>query len=276
MQSSLASGAYEPFMPHQHRRLLVDEMGVHQTIGRALRTIEAVWNQGTSSTLSSIAQAVDLDRSTALRVLSSLQAYGYVHRDPQTKSYRTGYMAQRLGALPELNAVKCSLAMPFLGDLAAITGATAFMATLEGTSIVYRASVPGTGRDRSLKIRHEVAYPAHASAAGKVLLAGTPIDTVRTLYSATPLTRSASRTIIDRESLFRHLKVVRNLGYSVERDEAEDGRSAVAVPFVNSRGHSTTAIGIMLNESIDIECSGPELIAACRMIVERIFKHVMG
>lgn len=276
MEQTLAPGAYESFVPDKHRRLAVDEVEVHQTIGRAIRTLEAVWNQGVSSTLSSIAQATDLDRSTALRVLGSLQAYGYVHRDPRTKTYRTGYMAQRLGALPELNAVKCSLAMPFLGDLAAITGCTTFMATLEGTSVVYRAVVPAMNQNRGAQIELNVAYPAHAAAAGKVLLAGLIIDEVRVLYNATPLVRSALRTIIDRETLLRHLQVVRKRGYAVERDEAEDGRSAVAVPFVNSRGHSTTAIGVMLNRSIDIEQSGTELIAACRMITGRIFQHVMG
>jgi|TARA_R110002049_G_scaffold36727_13_gene116730 DNA-binding IclR family transcriptional regulator len=276
MEQTLTSGAYGSFMPDTHRRLIVDEIQVHQTLGRALRTLEAVWNQGVSSTLSSIAEAAELDRSTALRVLASLQAYGYVHRDPETKTYRTGYMAQRLGALPELNAVKCSLALPFLGDLAAITGATAFMATLEGTSVVYRAAVPALSANRGAQIALNVAYPAHSAAAGKVLLAGLLTDQVRTLYSASPLIRGGSRTITDRESLFRHLQMVRGRGYAVERDEAEDGRSAIAVPFVNSRGHSTTAIGVMLNQSVDIEQSGRELISVCRMIAGRIFQHVMG
>ncbi|HEY8602851.1 IclR family transcriptional regulator [Tsuneonella suprasediminis] len=276
MEQILTCGAYGSFMPDTHRRLVVDEIQVHQTLGRALRTLEAVWNQGVSSTLSSIADAAGLDRSTALRVLSSLQAYGYVHRDPDTKTYRTGYMAQRLGAVAELLAVKRSFALPFLGDLAAITGATAFMATLEGTSVVYRAAIPALGDERGAQIAIDVAYPAHAAAAGKVLLAALPTDQVRTLYSATPLVRGGSRTITDRESLFRHLQMVRGRGYAVERDEAEDGRSAVAVPFVNSRGHSTTAIGVVLNQSLDIDQSGRELIAVCRTIAGRIFQYVMG
>lgn len=60
MEQTLTSGAYGSFMPDTHRRLIVDEIQVHQTLGRALRTLEAVWNQGVSSTLSSIAEAAEL------------------------------------------------------------------------------------------------------------------------------------------------------------------------------------------------------------------------
>lgn len=68
-----------------------------EALGRGLQVLEVFSEKPPSLTLTEIASAVGLDKSTAFRFVYTLQQLGYLERDPETKRYRLGLKVLRLG-----------------------------------------------------------------------------------------------------------------------------------------------------------------------------------
>lgn len=248
---------------------------VHQTVRRATEMLEVIWAAPRPARLADVARAAGLDRSTALRLLRSLEVLGYVHRDPATKIYRIGYMAQRLGTRAHLMATTLELATPFLENLAAAAGETVVVATLEGVSVVVQLCVAAPGPPRTPALRVGTAYPAHASALGKALLGNLAPDELRLLYAETRLVRLATRTITDLGTLEDEVARARQLGWARERDEGDEGRAGVALPGVNSRRTANFAIGLIGRTAAIDEARERQLVAALSDAGRAIYAHII-
>ena len=269
-------GAFRRLVLGPDRRATnADHDTIHQTIRRATTILEMIWARPEPTRLADIARAAELDRSTALRLLSSLEELGYVHRDTTTKTYRIGYMAQRLGARPQLLAVNTALALPFVEALAGQTGETVVVAALEGTSVVYHRCVAGPQHERPVVVRTGVAYDAHACAAGKMLLGNLSVAEIETLYAETRLDRFASKTVTDRSMLAQRAAEARAAGHALEMNEAEEMRAGIAVPIVNSRGVANMTVGILTRADMPAWGRRDELVAACRRSADAIYRHIL-
>src|SRR5207249_6955810 len=85
--------------------------------------------------------------------------------------------------------------------------------------------------------------PPHASAMGKVLLAGLPVKE-RSAFLKRPLPRFTDKTIVDRQKLLRVLDSVREKGCAVESGEDDPGVGCLGAPVVDERGRWIAALSI--------------------------------
>ncbi len=116
-----------------------------RTTSRTLDLLEFVLAEGETN-LTNAATAVDLTPTTALRHLKSLEARGYVHRDP-LGLFSAGPTFLRLAAStlrvgPHAHLV--TLAHPHLQVLAAETGESAYLAIRDGSEASYLATIEST------------------------------------------------------------------------------------------------------------------------------------
>ncbi len=88
------------------------------------------------------------------------------------------------------------------------------------------------------------AVPAHASAAGKAMLAHTPAARLGELLGAEPLRALTARTITGLAALERELEGVRARGYALDDEEHEAGVGCVAAPVVDHRERALAAISV--------------------------------
>ena len=84
--------------------------------------------------------------------------------------------------------------------------------------------------------------PAHATATGKVLLAGRPDAEVAALYPAGVPAGPTPRAVTSVAELLEQLAEVRRIGYAVNYGESETDVAAVAVPVRDKRGHLRCAL----------------------------------
>jgi urocanate hydratase len=139
-------------------------------VERALALLSAVCTDGAIS-LSDAARLVDLSASTALRLLRTLEASGFVSRDPGG-NFRPGASVIQLGALALGHESLVSLCTPAMKELVAKTGESCYLSIAgTGDTGIYIAIVEGTH-----SIRHASwvgrSIPLEGSAAGKVLTGG--------------------------------------------------------------------------------------------------------
>jgi DNA-binding IclR family transcriptional regulator len=177
------------------------------------------------------ARELDMDRSTALRLLRQLAATEYVTRDPVARRYATvGARLLRLVSQAPDHADLSELVDPILRSIRAQYGEATMLAVPARGSMVYAAFFPSK---QVLGIREQLGAvrPMHCSAVGKAYLSGlndTELDEELHRLSFEGGTPSAAH---DRPTLYRSIMAARADGYALDRDETSVGVSCVAVPL---------------------------------------------
>ncbi len=189
------------------------------------------------------AELLGVAPSTAHRLLTTMQASGFVVQDPATRRYGAGpaLVAVALASLQRIDVGR--VARPHLAALAAETSETVSLAVAEGATVRFIDSVEGTEVVR-VSSRTGVTVPAHTSSAGKVLLAGLEQDELLRLYPATRLQRRTRHTIGSRALLLKEIEEVRRLGYATSLEESARGLASVAVGIGDVRGRVIAALTV--------------------------------
>ncbi|MEU1127696.1 IclR family transcriptional regulator [Streptomyces sp. NPDC005899] len=193
-------------------------------------------------TVTEAARRLAVGRSTAHRVLSTLQGRGFAVRDPSGRGYEAGPELLRLGSPAGFDpAVRARLGA-VLDDAARRTGETVQTAALIGDRILVT-----DGRESSHPVRVMLETGrtrwAHATAVGKVLLARLTEDQLCELYPQERLPAVTTHTVVSRAALLTELAEVRELGRAFSRGESVSGLHAVAVPLTGSGRRTRIALG---------------------------------
>ncbi|MFE7629648.1 IclR family transcriptional regulator [Kocuria sp. NPDC057446] len=216
-----------------------------QSVDRAITVLEVLARTG-GSTVTEVAAELGVHKSTASRLLGALESRGLVHHPSDGSPYQLGFGILRLAhAIPGRLSVVAE-AHDEIRELARTHSETVNLAVLrEGRAVnVDQEMGPSTVSTHdwigSLT-------PLHATASGKVLLAGLPSDERAQLLRAHGLPALTARTITSRKQLERQLIDVVSRGYATVCEEFEIGLNSVAVPV---RDHLGTVIA-------SISVSGP-------------------
>ena len=103
---------------------------------RAITLLKSVAASTTPPTVLELAQASGINRSTAWRLLRTLEHHGLVDRDPITQRYTIGYGAISVASAVTDDALARRV-RPLLEDLAARTGESVMLAVAKRFNLVY-------------------------------------------------------------------------------------------------------------------------------------------
>ncbi|GAC1507951.1 MAG: IclR family transcriptional regulator [Candidatus Dormibacteraceae bacterium] len=198
---------------------------------------QAGWRTGAE-----VARELHVHRSTALRLLGTLERHGLVERDQKTSKYRLGPRLPQLASVVTGEADLRSLARPVCEGLAGALRETVTLDVLVGDEIVPIEEATGSTSVVSVNWlgRHT---PVHCTASGKVILAFGP-EAVRRRMLARPLERATLHTITDPAELSAQLKVTRVDGFARTYEELELGLDAIAAPVYNAGGGVVAAVDV--------------------------------
>lgn len=247
-----ASKGQEAAGGREHERRRSSLVG---SVDSALRLLTALRDHPSLAVKES-AELLGVAPSTAHRLLSTLQANGFVVQDPATRRYGPG--PELLGvALASLRRVDVRrVARPHLAALSAETRETVNLAVPEGATVRIIDSVEGSEVVR-VSARTGDVIPAHLSAAGKALLAGLSDEEVRRLLHGAPASGRAGARPATTEAFLQELAAVRRRGYATSYDESARGLAAVGVGVRDVRGRMLAAISV----SVPAERLLPERVA---------------
>jgi DNA-binding IclR family transcriptional regulator len=209
-----------------------------QAIDRAAQLLVLVLIAEHPPGLSELAQAAELPKSTASRLLGALERQGLVAHDGTRGRFSVGPVLLRFGQRGLVDRHLAELAQPHLHALAEASGETVNLAVPGALGVEHLAEVSsrhflGAGRWVGRRV------PYHCTAVGKVLLAfgaaGLP---------GGPLEALTAETVVDRGRLDAELAAVRRDETAVATDELEVGLTAVAAPIRGERGNVVGALTI--------------------------------
>jgi IclR family KDG regulon transcriptional repressor len=198
--------------------------------------------------LTDIARRTDLLPSDVHRILSSLQAYGYVEQDEHTKRYAIGYELVRLGlSTLQRNSLQ-KKGLPILFRLSDACEATAHLAIFDRrrNEVVLVGQAEAAG-ERPFGGGLGEAKPAHCTALGKAVMANLDEETRAQVLERCGLVKSTSHTITNRRDLERELQQVQFLGYAIDREETTESACCLGSRITDYSGMAVGAISITMS-----------------------------
>ena len=247
-----------------------DERYLVPALIRGLRILSTLSRENSMLTLSEVAASLGTTRSSAYRLLYTLEHLGFVEYDAQSKNYALGpqVLALGYGYLESRDII--DVAMPHLIRLRDRTGWSAHLGELHGRDVVYVARV-ATRRSIASIVHVGTRLPAHATTMGRILLSSLSDQEIRELYNQ-DLSRSFNLSpYSDLAELLKQIAVDRAEGIVVQSSGYEPGVASVAAPIHDVSGRivaavNVSAVALLANE---VELNGPlkaEVMAAAAAI----------
>jgi len=203
-----------------------------QSVERAVALLKATAAAPHPASVWELARTCGVNRSTAWRLLATLEAQGLVERDPVTQRYSLGYAILQMAAGGDHDAL-VRRARPVVERLATTTGETASLAVAKRFELVYVDQVEAP----TVMSPNWLGRPAplHATSSGKAFLAWLPPEERAALLTPGRLKRYTSTTITTRPQLEHELEAVRRDGYSICVGELEETLWGVSAAVLNER-----------------------------------------
>ncbi len=212
-----------------------------RSVDRAVAILDLLATGG-GRTGAEVARELRVHRSTALRLLGTLEKHALVERDHRTARYRLGRRLQQLASVVTGEFDLRYVARPVCERLAGAAGETTTLNVLVGDVVV---PIEQATAATSLVTVNWLGRrtPVHCTASGKAILAFSA-DSVRERLLARPLDKVTPHTITDRAELEAQLETARTWGVARAHEELELGLDAIAAPVFGADGEVVAAIDI--------------------------------
>lgn len=243
-----------------------------RAVDRALDVLLCFSSQTPELTMTQIAERVGIHKSTAHRLLATLETKRFIQRDHDTGVYRLGIRLMQMAYLTlEQNDLR-RVAAPFMHRLCDQYEENIDLTVLDDTDVVFINILEGPHR---VKLAAAIGQrlPAFATASGKAILGFMPEKLVRRIL-ARGMPRLTAHTVISAGDLFKELNSVKESGFAISEQELEEQINAVAAPIFDQEGLPIASIAVAgpayrLTRDRMIKI-GPNLVAMAREISQEI------
>jgi IclR family KDG regulon transcriptional repressor len=202
-------------------------------LASAIGILEVFYDAELDLTLHQISAKAKVGKTSAFRILFTLDKLGYVEKDPASGKYHLGLriIAAARKTLAGGNLVQ--IARPYLKKLREEFDETTNLAVLRKDEITYLEIFESP---HSFRMADTVGsrVPWHSTALGKSIAAFLPEERVKTVLKHSPMKRLTPHTITTLREYLKVLAKVRSQGYSLDIEESELGATCVGSPIFDS------------------------------------------
>lgn len=226
------------------KRSSADGRNRSASLRRGLALLTALGSDQTLAgglSLTELAVVADVDKSTALRLLTPLRESGLIEVDDSGR-YHLGIGVLRLGQTYLERLDLRAIALPVMRSLTAETGETSHLVLPAYPNVVYIEKVEA---DAAVQMRSRVGRiePATSTGVGKALLAAADADVVDDVISR-GLTKRTATTITSSRKLRAELAAIRARGFAIDDCENEADIRCAAAAIIDHLGRPSAAISV--------------------------------
>ena len=192
--------------------------------------------------IADISRALSIGKSTAFRLLFTLENRGFIKKGPDLK-YCLGPKFIRMGSLVLESFDIIRYARPFLIDLCNTVSETVHLVIWEeGTDSVRFIDKVLSAHTIRMQSFVGLIQPAYTTGTGKVILANRSDEFIEGYLQRVKLDEITPYTITDRDTLYQALMDIRQNGYGADINESEIGLTCYAAPIFGPSGNVIAAI----------------------------------
>ncbi|MDN5915369.1 MAG: IclR family transcriptional regulator [Pseudonocardia sp.] len=239
------------------------------SVDKALRIL-VLLGDGPAS-LDELAAALEVHKTTVLRLLRTLAEDHFVHRDGAHR-YHLGARLFELSSRGLDQREVRGIAAPHLAAFNAEHGRTTHLSELVGSEIVYIDKLESHDHVR-MASRIGLRAPVHSTAAGKVLVADLPAAELERVLAGTGFARATPNTITTREGYLAELARVREQGWSHDAEENEPSINCIAAPVRSAAGHAVAAVSVSVPDIVMNDDALVALVPSLLAVTERISRE---
>lgn len=213
-----------------------------QAVDRAINLLKIIAKSRSPILLADLVKKTGLNRTTAWRLLSTLEKHDLIERDQATKGYQLGYETTRLvdSAAQYDPLIRRSLrSMEKLRDK---FQESVLLAVPKAFQIL---TIEQVNANHSIRIADyvNVTSPLHCSSNGKLLLASFS-DQELDIFLERPLEKLTPFTITDPDELRKELQIVKERGFGTTFGELDENENGISVPIHDPNGNIIAFISI--------------------------------
>lgn len=195
-----------------------------------------------------VSKSLGMLPSKVSRMLRTLENEGFFERNLENGKYRLGVRFLELGITYVFNFPLRKVLRPHLEQIFKELNITTSWGILRDDKVIVVDRIQNLNIDL-LTHRLGLNLPIHSTSIGKVLLAYLPVNEQDRILKSTNLVKFTNATIIDQKLIKRHLKLVRERGYSTDEGETHEDLNCMAAPIRNGNGEVIAAINLMDEKS---------------------------
>ncbi len=241
-----------------------------ESLARGLSILSVFSEEKPALSLTDISRYLEINKTTAFRLLSTLETLGYLQRDQRTKLYRPALEVLRLGFVVLSGMEVRQAAAPHLRQLVDEAQETVNLAVLDNHEVIY---IDRIGSNHMVNIYRPVGarLPAYCTSTGKSLLAFLPPEQLDLALNATIWERYTPNTISTPTQLKSYLALVRSRGFADSNGEFIPELRAVAAPIRQNDNKVVATVNISVpahrvSHQTLIDDLGPQVVEAARQI----------
>ncbi|MBH8593420.1 IclR family transcriptional regulator [Paenactinomyces guangxiensis] len=215
----------------------------NKSASRVMEILSLLSTEKRPLTLAEVSQMLNIPKSSAFEILYTMVDQGFLEENEKLKTFELGIKLYEIGASVLANTEMHQVVHPFLDEMSAKTGETAFLAIENQGELLYLdkaeslSSVRTTG---TLGSR----MPLYCTGLGKALLAAYSDDRVKEITGGGALVPKTPYTISHYDDLVRDLNLIRQRGYAIDNRENELEVFCVAAAIYDQFNKPIGAISI--------------------------------
>lgn len=213
-----------------------------QSLERAIKILNFFTLSQTSMGIVEMSKRMDLSKATVHGLVKTLEHYGFLRQDPETRKYSLGFKIYELGSILQSTLEINQKASNPAQSLANRTKLDVRLSIWHENSVLFTMGVYGSEIRFFRKVGPRL--PAYCCAHGRAFLAFFEPDDLKLYLNTIELKPYTPYTITNLDILMHELEKIPERGYATDREELYLGIAAIGAPIFNSKGIPEAAISI--------------------------------
>jgi DNA-binding IclR family transcriptional regulator len=210
---------------------------------RGLHVLEVVGEAEKPMTVSEIARAIGVSRSSAFRLVYTLRQMEFLKSAFEDRAVELGPRVLNLGFAYLSRQDIIRVARPHLELLTSRTNVSSHLAVRDHREVLYLDCVL-SNTPFVTTVTAGTRAPAYATALGWILLGSLDSEDLRSLYAGKPMPKRTDETPVTPDALLGRVRAASREGYVVSRGFSEPGGSSINAPIYDHARMVTAAIDI--------------------------------
>ncbi len=213
-----------------------------QAVDRALLLLQLIAESTKPLSVGELGEQLNMNRTTAWRLVGTLENHGFVERDPLTKGYRLGFSAERLASQASHYDSLIRRAHQSMEQLGQETEEAVLLSVPKsyGTLTIHQTEPAHSVR---LVDYVNAFLPLHCTSNGKLLLSMLPTEELAALIEQ-PLEKLTPFTITDSKILLKEIEKVRSIGIGTALGELDENENGISAPIFDKGNNLIAFISV--------------------------------